>query len=232
MLDHGLSANGQFTSTGAPSGTIDCLQGNMCRALVELGCKDKRLEKALDWMARSVTGEGVAPSSDRSSPLRYYAYKCAPDFACGITLGSPCAWGAVKVMLAFGVWPADRRTRLINEAIEQGVNFLFSRDPAKANYPEGKGGKPSRNWWKFGFPVFYVTDLLQIVETLAGLGYADDPRLDNAYAFIRSKQDAQGRWPLDYHYTGKTWINFGEYKAANKWVTLRALRALKYRTAA
>jgi len=107
------------------------------------------------------------------------------------------------------------------------VDFLFSVDPAEAIYPSGFSNKPSNNWWKFGFPVFYVTDILQIVEALVGLGYAHDPRLSNALTLIRGKQDEQGRWPLEYSYTGKTWVDFGPKKEPNKWVTLRALRALK-----
>jgi hypothetical protein len=130
-------------------------------------------------------------------------------------------------MLAFGQTPVGRRTALIQRAIEQGVAFLLDVDPATAAYPSGYAGKPSGNWWKFGFPVFYVTDILQIAEALAALGYIDDLRLANALALIRSKQDAQGRWLLEYDYTDKTWINFGAKKQPNKWVTLRALRVLK-----
>jgi len=44
---------------------------------------------------------------------------------------------------------------------------------------------------------------------------------------VCEKQDNDGRWMLDYDYTGKTWANFGPKKQPNKWVTLRALRALK-----
>ncbi len=72
-----------------------------------------------------------------------------------------------------------------------------------------------------------MTDLLQNVEALVGLGYGRDPRLINALAIIRAKQDAEGRWPLEYDYSGKTWVDFGPKKQANKWVTLRALRVLK-----
>jgi hypothetical protein len=75
--------------------------------------------------------------------------------------------------------------------------------------------------------VFYVTDLLQIVEALVGLGYGRNPRLANALTVIREKQDVQGRWALEYDYTGKTWVDFGAKKRPNKWVTLRALRVLK-----
>ncbi len=227
MLQHALAPGGQWASATAPSGTVDCLQGNLCWALLTLGCDDPRLASAFEWMARTVTGEGMAPNTERAAPLRYYAGKCGPNFACGANNTLPCAWGAAKVMLAFGAWPAERRTPLIQQAIEQGVDFLLGVDPATAAYPTGYSDKPSGNWWKFGFPVFYVTDILQIVEALAALGRLNDPRLANALALIRSKQDAQGRWLQEYDYTDKTWINFGAKKQPNKWVTLRALRALK-----
>ena len=62
LLEHAFTENGQFTVSGAPSGTVDCLQGNLAWALLELGCDDPRLEIAFDWMARSVIGEGIAPA--------------------------------------------------------------------------------------------------------------------------------------------------------------------------
>jgi hypothetical protein len=227
LLEHAFSAGGQFTLSGAPSGTIDCLQGNLCWALLELGCDDPRLDTAFEWLARSVTGEGIAPSTDRQAEVRYYAGKCGPTFACVANNKLPCAWGAAKVMLAFSQLAHKPQTPLIKQAIQHGVDFLFSTDPSRADYPTGYSEKPSQNWWKFGFPVFYVTDLLQIVEALVGLGYGRDVRLSNAISIIREKQDAQGRWSLEYDYTGKTWVDFGPKKQPNKWVTLRALRVLK-----
>jgi hypothetical protein len=179
-------------------------------------------------MARSVTGEGVAPMEDKKAPLRYYAGKYGPGFVCGANNKLACAWGGVKVMLAFGLLPQTRRTPLIERAIKRGVDFLFSVDPAGAAYPSGWSDNPSRNWWKFGFPVFYVTDLLQNVESLVRLGYGDDPRLANALEVIRSKADRDGRWALEYDYSGKTWVDFGVKKQANKWVTLRAGWVLKH----
>jgi hypothetical protein len=51
--------------------------------------------------------------------------------------------------------------------------------------------------------------------------------LKNAIAIIRDKQDENGRWALEFEYSGKTWVDFGAKKQPNKWVTLRALRVLK-----
>ncbi len=40
----------------------------MITALLDLGYWDDRLESALEWMARSVTGEGVAPMGTTGTP--------------------------------------------------------------------------------------------------------------------------------------------------------------------
>ncbi|HEY6073356.1 MAG TPA: hypothetical protein VIV15_08210 [Anaerolineales bacterium] len=228
LLDH-MCEGGQFTSitSGTPAGTIDCLQGNLCRALVEMGCEDPRLDKAFEWMARTVSGEGLGAVGDRSASLRYFGYKCGPDFTCAVNDRKPCAWGGVKVMLAFAELPVEKRTPLIHDAIRRGVDFFFSIDPATAKYPSRLNDKPNRSWWKFGFPVFYVTDLLQLADALTGLGYGNDPRLASVLEIIRSKQDEAGSWPLEYDYAGKTWLDFGVKKTPNKWVTLRALKVLK-----
>jgi hypothetical protein len=229
LLDHALAGGGQFTmiASGAPSGTADCIQGNLLWSLMELGYDDPRLAKAYEWMARTVTGDGIAPMQERDAPVRYYAGKCGPTFACGANNKLSCAWGGVKVMVAFSKLPAEQRTPLIRKAIDHGLDFFFGIDPATAAYPTGYAEKPSGNWWKFGFPVFYVTDLLQLAEALVALGYGNDPRLASTLSIIREKQDRDGRWPLEYDYTGKTWLDFGVRKQPNKWVTLRALRVLK-----
>lgn len=228
ILEHALTEYGQFSASGTPSGTMDCLQGNLLGALLDLGFDDPRLDGAFEWMARSVTGEGVAPMGDKEAVLRYYAGKCGPNFMCGANNKLPCAWGAVKVMLAFGKLDPQKRTPLIERAIRQGVDFLLGVDPAEAAYPTGWSDKPSGNWWKFGFPVFYVTDLLQNVEALVRLGHGKDARLAHALQVIRDKQDRQGRWALEYDYGGKTWVEFGPKKQANKWVTLRAAWVLTH----
>ncbi len=226
-LDKAMTPHGQISANGTPSQTIDCLQGNMLTALLDMEYDDPRLDMAFEWMAMTTTGEGVAPMGEKSTPLRYYSGKIGPDFACGANNKLACAWGAVKVMMAFSRLSVQKRTPLIERAIDRGVDFLLGIDPATAEYPCGYAPKPSGNWWKFEFPVFYITDILQIAEALVGLGFGNDPRLKNALELIRSKQDEQGRWPMEFDYKGKTWGEYGEKKQPNKWVTLRALRVLK-----
>jgi hypothetical protein len=116
---------------------------------------------------------------------------------------------------------------LIKRAIKQGVDFFFSTDPVTAKYPTRDGSKPNRAWWKFGFPVFYVTDLLQLAEAMVELGYGEDKRLANTVGMILEKQNEEGQWLMEYDYAGKTWLDFGTKTQPNEWITLRALKVLR-----
>ncbi len=227
LLDTTIMPYGQVSYNGTPSGTIDCLQGNICRVLVEMGVVDSRLDRAIDWMARTVTGDGIAPAGTHGDPMRYDGYNCGPGFACRANYGAPCAWGATKVMLALAATLPTQRSPQVAAAIKQGVEFLLSVEPVTAAWPTGDGSVPDGRWWKFGFPVYYTVDLLQTAETLVALGYGDDRRLAATLDLIRAKRNAQGRWLLEYSYGSKSWGKFGRVGNPSKWVTLRALRVLK-----
>ncbi len=229
LLDHSRSTYGGFSAGVSPSGMIHCLQGNLAAALLDLGwLGDPRLAVALDWLARSITGAGVAPAADQDAPIRYYrSGNSAPGFVCAANNHLPCAWGAVKAMLALSKVPAAARTQEVHAAIDAGIEFLLGQDPALADYPTPYGGKPSQSWFRFGYPIAYVTDVLQNLEVLTALGRGEDARLHLALDLLESKRDAQGRWKLEYTYNGKTWADVEAKGKPSKWVTLRALRVLR-----
>jgi hypothetical protein len=229
VLEHTRSRYGGLSATALPSGLIHCMQGNLEAALIDLGwLGDERLDEALDWLARSITGRDIAPNKDRKADIRYLrSGNSGPGFPCSANGHQPCAWGAVKAMLALSKVPEASRTPSIEEAIEVGVDFLFSRDPAAADYPMGYSDKPNRSWFKFGYPIGYVTDVLQNLEVLTALGYGGDPRLETGVEMLLGKRDARGRWLLEYTYNGKTWVDVEEKGKPSKWVTLRALRVLE-----
>ena len=229
LLANSLATNGAFSVSGTLSGNIACLNGNLGAALLDLGFSgDERLTRALDILARFSTGEGVAPPTKRKAPLHYLkSASCGPGFCCSANAGQPCAWGAVKVLRALARVPEGSRTPVTQAALDVAVDFLLSVDPATACYPSGYNSKPSRSWFKFGFPVFYVTDVLQIAESLSNAGYGNDPRLANSYDYILDKRDPYGRWRMEYSYQGKTWADVEEKGKPSKWVTLRAMRVLK-----
>jgi hypothetical protein len=229
LLSHAIASNGSLSMTGAPSGFIHCMAGSLGASLIDFGwLGDERLKVALEWLAQSVTGVGVADSANQATKKRYYkSGTSGPMFACSMNVGLPCAWGAVKSMLALSKVPLIKRTQNIKAALKQGTDFLLSYDPAVADYPFGMGKKPNSNWFKFGYPIGYITDVLQNLEVLAMLGHAQDSRLTNALELLLNKQDDQGRWLLEYTYNGKTWVDIETKGQPSKWVTLRALKVLR-----
>ena len=222
------SSSGGFGASGVgkeaqppPSAVIHCLNGNLLRALIGFDrLDDPRVQTAIEWAARAITGENVS---------HWYASGTSgPGFACAANQQQPCAWGALKELSALARIPPRRRTPLIRRAINEGAAFLFSCDPATADYPMGWGNtKPNGSWFKPGFPIGYVSDVLQTVEVLAEIGHARDPRLTRALAWVESGQNAQGRWTNRYAYNGKTGVDIEHQGQPSKWVTLRACTVLR-----
>jgi hypothetical protein len=228
VLTHTQAESGGFAASGAktetappPSAVIHCLNGNLLRALIGFGyLNDERVQRAIEWEARAITGEGID---------RYYASGTSgPGFACAANEKLPCAWGGIKALLGLARVPPEARTGVVERALGQGVDFLLSRDPTNADYPMGWGNtEPNGSWFKLGFPSGYVADVLQNLEVLCELGAAADPRLQHAFAWLLAKQDQLGRWRNQYAYNGKTWVDFEKQGQTSRWVTSRACRVLK-----
>lgn len=228
VLSHSQAESGGFSASGSkseapppPSVAIHCLNGNLLRALIGFGwLDDERVWRAIDWEARSITGEGFD---------RYYrSGTSGPGFACAANERLPCAWGAIKGLLALARIPPERRAPHVEGAIQQGVEFLFSRDPATAAYPAGWGNaKPSPLWFKLGFPIGYTADVLQNLAVMCELGFARDARLQPAVEWLLGKQEPSGRWRNQRAYHGKTWVEIDRQGQESKWVTLRACSVLR-----
>ncbi len=220
LLGHAVAKNNAFSMSRrpVPSSAVHCLNGDTLAALLRLGyIADPRVQAAIDWQARAVTGEGE---------VRYYkSGTSGPNFGCGYNQGQSCAWGATKAMKALLAIPSEQRSPLVQRAAKVGAEFLLSRDPAVADYPYTE--RVNTSWFKFGFPLSYRSDVLETVSVLVALGYGRDPRLANARQFILSKQDSRGRWLMERTLRGKMWIDIEQQGQPSKWITLRALRALK-----
>ena len=226
LLSQCIDSNGDLFYKDA-----HCTVGIIGGALIDFGwLNDHRLQTAMEWLAQTITGEGLADASNRDTSKRYdKSGNSSPPFACSrYNDDLPCAWGAIKAMIALNKVPPAQQTRNMHEAIKLGVDFLLSRDPAVADYPSSRGNRPSTTWFKFFYPIGTSADVLQNLEVMAALGQAGNPRLANALALVISKQKQQGRWLQENSSTRKLWVDIQEKKGRpSKWVTLRALRVLK-----
>jgi hypothetical protein len=212
LLEHIRLPDGRFSENKTGQGAYSCLNGNLLRAMFQLGLQEPRLDESLEALAEMVARDGFR--------CRYNAPKPAPT---RMREGLPCAWGAIKALGAFAEVPVARRSPQVQAAIEQGITLLSGDDLAAGAYSTAT--RPSPLWRRFGFPLGFTSDLLEACQVLGALGAPPGPGVDEALAVIRGKQDGSGRWVLEYA-PRNTWAQFGEIGQPNKWVTVRALQAL------
>ncbi len=136
-----------------------------------------------------------------------------------------CHMGAVKALKALSAVPIISRTTEINDTIQKAVEFLLIHHIYKRSHNLKRKSKPG--WLKFGFPLMYQTDVLEILDILTELGVKDS-RMDEAISTVIAKQDETGRWKLENTYgSDRLLIPMGQKDEPSKWITLRAMRVLK-----
>jgi hypothetical protein len=84
-------------------------------------------------------------------------------------------------------------------------------------------------WTQFSFPTYWHYDMLRGLDYLRAAGVTSDDRVAEAIEVVRSKRDANGRWPLENPHPGELHfaIDDGEGKPS-RWNTLRAMRVLRW----
>jgi hypothetical protein len=216
LLDHNRVEDGRFSAQKTAQGAVACLNGNLLRAMLGFGIRDARLDKSLEAAAAAAVRDGFRCRFNARSPK-----------PARMRDGLPCAWGAIKMLGAFAQVPAEKRSDCVQAAVEAGRALLVGGDLARGGYPAAY--EPSPLWEKFGFPLGYTSDTMEALQALGDhreAGAEVGPALKTALELVRGKSDTRGRWNLEYT-PDNTWSSFGDVGHPNKWVTLRALRALK-----
>ncbi len=216
---------------GLPSGVIPCLTGNLVFSLVRLGyLDDPRLQRAVDWIAtwqRFDDGEGEAPTG---GPYDRY------EMCWG---RHTCHMGAAKALKGLAEIPPERRSPAVQRTIADGTEFLLRHHVHKRSHDLARDSKPG--WKRFGFPLMYQTDVLEILGIFTKLGATGpskpsagqspsspllDPRAGEALDLVRSKQDTDRRWKLENTFNGKMLVDIEARGEPSRWVTLKALHVL------
>jgi hypothetical protein len=95
----------------------------------------------------------------------------------------------------------------------------------------GADGQPA--WASFAFPNWWHYDVLRGLEYLRHAAVTTDERLDDAINLVLSRRQPDGRWLLDVRYPGVMPVELDDGPGQpNRWITLRALRVLKWYSAA
>ncbi len=186
-------------STGkAETVPMPCTHARIVRFLVRFGLgDDPRTQRAMDWLLATERPDG-GWLCDRS--------------------GRGCLRATIDYLRAAALVPALAATPTTARAAEWVYRLLL--EPGMGRYHVEDA------WTEFSYPEFGYS-LLGALDGLTRLGYGPDrPKVAAAVQAILDKQDADGRWRMDY-VARRPPADFGPAGAPNKWVTLEAVRVIK-----
>ncbi|MFA5006907.1 MAG: hypothetical protein WC509_05540 [Candidatus Izemoplasmatales bacterium] len=205
------------THTGVPGYVIPCLTGNMVYALIRLGfLDDPRTQAAIGWIVANQQADDGGFAGPRPTSIARLT-SCFGKHSCHM--------GVAKALKALAAIPADRRSDAVKDKIAVLSEYFLIHRLYKKSHAVDEVGKPG--WTKFGFPLMYQTDALELLGIFASLGIRD-PRLDDAVALVAGKRNADGTWTLENTYNGKTRLRIERKGEPSRWITLKALAALSF----
>jgi hypothetical protein len=151
--------------------------------------------------------------------LAYLAEHCTviDGLTCPYADGGACQWGIAKVLGAFAdVLETDRTPEQEQATAILADAVLGCSLDCKVQHPD---------WLNFGFPLDYQSDLIELCDVLARLEYGADPRFQYLLDIVLDKQTAEGRW---IKHNGTRALQVEDVGQPSKWITIRALRAIKH----
>ncbi|MHA2149481.1 MAG: hypothetical protein ACXAAN_12610 [Candidatus Thorarchaeota archaeon] len=160
-----------------------CIDGNILYYLIHFGfLSDERTEKLIDFQVE-YHSDDVGGWKCRAFPIN--KSNVFPE---------NCYMGGVKMLRALTKIPKAQRSGDLNRIINQEVEIIFENGIFRyLRKPDGSR-KEKAGWKRFGFPLFYQSDVLEVLDILTELGVKDDRMHDSIDLVISSQQN--GRWLL------------------------------------
>jgi len=213
----GFSINASGKSGGGRhSEVIPCLTGNMVWSLIRFGyLEDSRVRRGVNWITTYQRFDDGIEDPAKGWPYDRFEM-CWGKHSCHM--------GVVKSLKALAEIPANKRSKEVIDTIERGAEYMLKHHIHKRSHDLSRVSKPG--WLRFGFPLMYQTDVLEILGILTRLGYKDK-RMQEAVDLVISKQDDRGRWKLENTFNDRFLTRIEQKGKPSKWVTLKALEVLK-----
>lgn len=125
-------------------------------------------------------------------------------------------------------------TAQTREARRSGEQYLLRR---KLFRRLSTGEPADAQYLQFTHPNHWRYDILRALDHFRSASLFDrtqpDPRLAEAIAHARAKQQADGTWIMDWAARGRRWFDLDDgVGQPSRWITLRALRVLRWWDAA
>jgi hypothetical protein len=118
-----------------------------------------------------------------------------------------------------------RKLRAVRAAERRGREFLLAHRLFRSHRT---GNVIRSEFLQFSFPPRWHYDVLRALDHFQSVGASRDERLAEAIDLVRARRGADGRWPLQHRYPGKTYFELERIGSPSRWNTLRALRVLAW----
>jgi hypothetical protein len=202
---------------GRHNEVIPCLTGNIVFSLIRLGyLNDLRLQRGIEWITTYQRFDDRIAEAPQGWPYDRLKTGCFSTHSCHM--------GAAKTLKALSEIPEDTRSAAVKKTIEKGAEYFLIHHVFKSSHHLDRIPKPG--WLKFGFPLMYQTDALELLGILTKLGYRDQ-RMQEAIDILVSKQNKDGTWNLENSFNGRYQVNIEKKEEPSKWITVRSLQVLK-----
>ncbi len=113
----------------------------------------------------------------------------------------------------------------VREARASGEAYLLERDLLRRRTT---GEIPKPTYAMLAFPPRHEYDALRALEHFRAVGAVPDERMREAIDLVRAKRRDDGTWALDVVHGGDAVNDYGAVGAPNRWITLKALRVLRW----
>ncbi len=121
---------------------------------------------------------------------------------------------------------AGGKSAAITKARKRAENYLLERGLFRSLRT---GEIIDQRWLRFSFPTFWHYDVLRGLDYLRNAGIQPDQRISEAIEIVIKRRHQNGRWPLNLLHSEHIPIQVETaVGSASRWVTLRALRVLRW----
>jgi hypothetical protein len=222
LLTHSQNTEtGGFAYRSSPEGDGDkdsilpCLTGNLAWSMIRFGfVEDPRIQKAINWIVRFQRFDDGDDKAPKGGPYR--SEKCWGRHTCML--------GVVKSLKALSEIPRAKQTAAVRTTIQKATDFILKHHLFMRSHNLNVIANP--DWICLGFPLFWMTDIVELIWLLQKNGIRD-ARMERAVELAFSKQDPDGRWPLEKTFNGRMLVNIENKDNPSKWITWRTWQALQ-----
>ena len=213
FLDEGLWPDGGMNLSATHRRSETCITGLVISLLSWFGIDDPRRERVVEYLLREQMPDG--------------GWNCQRDH--GATHSSFHTTANVLDGLRDYVEGRGSLAEAAAGAEARGREFLLVHRLFRSHRT---GAVVDPKLLRLTFPPRWRHDVLRGLDHFRAAGAGRDHRLSDAVDAVRSRRGSDGRWPLHAPHPGAVWFEMEEPGQPSRWNTLRALRVLRWWSAA